>query len=404
VKENITYYKEIVEAVRKTSLEKKQELIQEYLYLYLDNLIQRSKYLHRNKGKMNRSNILVCDKCGNNWTNKFVRNGTYFRALTVKEGYISKLKVPRVKCTCCGKKIRGINGIIKKHSRLWYDTDLLIKELFMLKASVREIRTAFNRRSKESIGKGTIINNIRNYKPQKISIKDYPKEVGLDGFWSRGKSLGIRQKNIALIGVDQNSNSRNKIVGWKLCDSENYKNWKTMIEYLEEEQNINHHTGLKNYITDGQKGLLKNVVGRTDFNTICSFHILGNIKQNMTNQSNKITFKLMSEAKEIFQQPSFENAEKVLKKIKFKWKEKFPKAIKNLEKSLKATKDFWNNKETLAQTNNKTERMVKEYKRKIKQMEGLRSTATAESVMELITTKINSGNQWFEDLEARIVG
>lgn len=404
MKENITYYKEIVEEVRITSLEKKQKLIQEYLYLYLDNLIQRSKYLHRNKGKMNRSDILVCDKCGNAWTNKFVRNGTYSRALTVKEGYISKLKVPRVKCACCGKKIKGINGIIKKHSRLWYDTDLLIKELFMLKASVREIRSAVRRRNKESIGKGTIINNIRNFRPKKITIKDYPKEVGLDGFWSRGKSLGIKQKNIALIGVDQNNKSRNKIVGWQLCDGENYENWKKMIEYLEEEQNIKHSTGLRNYVSDGQKGLLKNVIGRTDYNTICSFHILGNIKQNMVTYPNKITFKIMSEAKEIFKQPTFEKAEKILKRMKFKWREKYPKAIKNLEKSLKATKDFWNNQEALMQTNNKTERMVKEYKRKIKQMEGLRSTATAEAVMELITTKINSGNRWFEELEARIVG
>lgn len=403
MKENITYYKEIVEEVRKVSLEKKQELIQKFLYLYIDNLILREKYLHRSKGKMNRSNVLVCDKCGNNWTNTFVRNGTYDRALTVKEGYISKLKVPRIKCTCCDKKIKGINGIIKKHSRLWYDTDLLIKELFMLKASIREIKTAVKRRSKENLGNGTILNNIRQIKPQKITIQDYPKEVGLDGFWSRGKSTGIRQENIALIGVDQSNKSRNKIVGWQLCDGENYENWKKMIDYLEEDQNINHHTGLRNYVSDGQKGLLKNVVGRTDFNTICSFHILGNIKQNMATYSNKITFKMMGEAKEIFKQKSYELAEKEFKKFKFKWWEKYPKPVKNLEKSLRATKDFWNNKEKLTQTNNKTERMVKEYKRKIKQMEGLRSKSTAESVMELITTKINDGNKWFESLEARIV-
>ena len=401
--ENITYYKQIVEEVRKTSLEKKKELIQEYLYLYIDNLIQREKYLHRKHGKMNRSDVLVCDKCDNNLTSNFVRNGTYERALMVSEGYISKLKVPRVKCACCGKKIKGINGIIKKHSRLWHDTQLLVTELFSLKASIREIKDAMRRRNNESLGTGTILNSIRSIKPTKIDIKDFPREVGLDGFWGRGKSVGIRQKNIGLLAVDQNPKSRNRILAWKLCDSENYKYWNQMAEYLDEKLNINHKTGLINYVSDGQKGILKSISGRTEFNTICSFHILGNIKQNMANVSNATTFKLMADAKWIFKQKSYENAENVLKMIEKKWEGKYPKVFKNLKKSLKATKDFWNNKHNLTQTNNRTERIIKEFKRKIKQMEGLRSKETAESVMELLTMRINNRDDWFKKLEARIV-
>ena len=352
---------------------------------------------------MNRSNILVCDKCGSNLTSNFVRNGTYDRALMVSEGYILNLKVPRVKCTCCKKKIKGVNGIIKKHSRLWYDTQLLVIELFSLKASIREIKDAMERRNKESLGTGTILNSIRRIKPTKINIKDYPREVGLDGFWGRGKSVGIKQKNIGLIAVDQNPKSRNKILAWKLCDGENYENWDQMAEYLDGELNINHKTGLINYISDGQKGILKSISGRTDFNTICSFHILGNIKQNMANVSNAITFKLMGDAKWIFRQKSYEDAEKAFKKVARKWGEKYPRVLKNLKKSMRATKDFWNNKHKLTQTNNRTERIIKEYKRKIKQMEGLRSKETAESVMELLTMRINSKDDWFKELEARIV-
>ena len=401
--ENITYYKEIVEEVRKTGLEKKKELIQEYLYLYIDNLIQRDKFLHRKHGKMNRSEVLVCDKCGNNLTSNFVRNGTYDRALMVSEGYISRLAVPRVRCTCCGKKIKGVNGIIKKHSRLWYDTQLLVAELFSLKASIREIKDAVKRRNKEDLGMGTILNSIRTIKPTKIEIKDYPREVGLDGFWGRGKSIGIKQKNIGLIAIDQNPRSRNKILAWKLCDGENYKNWNQMAEYLDKDMNINHKTGLINYVSDGQKGILKSISGRTDFNTICSFHILGNIKQNMANVSNATTFKLMADAKWIFKQKSYEDAENVLKMIEQKWEGKHQKVFKNLKKSMKATKDFWNDKHMLTQTNNRTERTIKEIKRKIKQMEGLRSKATAESVMELLTMRINNKKNWFKELENRIV-
>jgi len=400
---NITYYKAIMEGVRKTALERKRELIQEFLYLYIDNLILREKYLHRNKGKMNISEELICDKCGNNWTHQFVRNGTYKRSLMVKEGYIPEIKVPRIKCTCCGKKIKRMNGIIERHARLWYDTDMLIKELFMLRASIRDIKASLKRRNKENISTGTVVNNIRKMKRKKIEIKDYPREVGLDGFWGKVKSEEKRKENIGLLAIDLNKNSRNRVIGWDLCDSENYKNWNNLIEYLDKKQRINHETGLINYVSDGQKGILASIDGRTDYNTICSFHILGNIKQNMQNEPHSLTFKLMKEAKEIFKQKSFEEAESIYRKIERKWWRRASKAVKNLRRSLYATKDFWNNKDKLTQTNNIAERLIKEYKRKIKQMEGLRSKSTAESVMELLTMKINNKNNWYKELETRVI-
>jgi len=401
---NITCFRTIIEEVRIISLEEKKKLIQKYLYIYVDDLILRTKYLHRNKGRMEKSKRIVCDKCGTNWTNEFVRNGSYTRGLMVKEGYIQQIKIPRIKCVRCGRKIKGINGIIKKHARLWYDTSLLIKEMSILKSSIRDIKDLIKRNSKEVLSTGTIVNNIRKINKKKIEIKDYPKEVGLDAFWGSGKSIGIKQENIVLLAVDQNKHSRNKILTSKLCDGENEKNWSDMIDHLDINLNINHSTGLINYISDGQKGILASIDGKTDYNTICSFHILGNIKQNMPNESNKLIFKLMKDAKEIFKQKTFQKAEYVYRNVERKWWRRASKALKNLRKSLYATKDFWNNKDKLSQTNNTTERLIKEYKRKIKQMEGLRSKATSESIIELLTLKINNKFSWYEKLEERIIG
>lgn len=393
--------------LRAQSLENYQNEHRILSLIHLQNALQRGldeevvQFLGREKNRKHHKGRFFqvrypCPHCQESWSWKFNRCGHYIRKVLSMHGLV-RLRVPRILCRSCLRKFGFPSKLLVPRSRLWLDVIAHIHELYGMRASFALIQQFLFRRTKEWLGKFTLMSRIRR---MLILPKTghCPSSMGLDGIHVHGKLVYGHKHASILIATN---NDTHDIMDYYWCRGETAHNYDHFVKRLIRNFKL-HRSSLKHIVSDGLKGIFWATEGLAQSQTICSFHVLQNIKQNASDHLRAKA--IMSEAKHLFRQATYSDALKLFKTIEQRWVAKEPNAIKNLRRSIEKSKAMWFHQE-FPKTNNITERRIRDIRRKSKAMDNFRSQKTAEPVLEMIMHQVRNfkrlGN-WFAPVQKLI--
>lgn len=388
-------FKGIRSDIKELSRLRLNELLQKHVEDTTDKLLGREKHRKTVVGKLEKD-VIVCPKCKENWTRSFVRNGYSKRTLCTLQGIIN-LRLPIIKCKKCGKKFRLNDLLIPRYSHTWYDIQSFCAELYGSRCSFGMIQQILYRSFKEWFGKYTLMNIVRKI-PVLPKQGKCPKEIGLDAFWIRS---GTDNNNAVVLLATNNDD--HSLMDFMWAPSESEASWRTFVEHLEKNFALN-PKDLQNIVSDGNKGILRATDSISRHRTLCFFHILQNILQNSKDKN--IGKKMMKEAAAILKKESFEETIQAMKPFIKKWQNKEPSAVHNFFYSLGKTKDAWKLSDKFSTTNNITENMIRQIRRKSRQMDNFRSKETTYACLEMIKEqvgKFSTFGDWFTPIEKRLV-
>jgi hypothetical protein len=388
-------FKGIRTDIKEISRARLEKLLQEHIENTTDKLLGREKHRKTVVGKLEKDAI-VCPKCQENWTRSFVRNGYSARTLCTLQGIVS-VRLPVIKCKKCGKKFRLNDYLVPRYVHTWYDIHSLCAELYGSRCSFGLIQQILFRTFREWLGKYTLMNIVRRV-PILPKSGSCPKELGLDAFWVRSGT----EKDNAVVLIATNNDDRT-LMDFMWAESESEQSWRAFVGRLEKTFSLNPKE-LTNIVSDGNQGILKATDYLSKYRTLCFFHILQNIQQNARDKN--IGKEMMKEAAAILKKGSFAEVQKALQPFIKKWQAKEPSAMHNFFYSVAKTQDAWKLTEGFSTTNNITENVIRQIRRKSKQMDNFRSQKTTYACLEMIKEQIGKFKQfgdWFTPIEKRLV-
>ncbi len=372
-----------------------QALIQKSIEQEVLVFLGREKHRKSLKGKLFKASY-PCPHCKETWSRQFNRNGYYHRQVLTLCGLIN-LKIPRIKCKSCKNKFNIQFEVLTPRSRLWLDVTSMNSELYGMRASFSLIQQFIFRRTKEWLGKFTLMSKVRKLtKTERTGT--CPSEVGFDGMHIRSQKKNRNKNAVILLATDI---KQSEILDYEWCHGETKQDYDRFVKRMEKNFKLNPRD-LENIVSDGNHAILATTDSLSQYHTICSFHILQNIRINAP--SFNTAKKLMHEAAPIFKQASYAGAIREFEKLEQKWHSLAPEVLKNLRRSIEKTKDAWVSP-NFSKTDNVTERRIRDIRRKSKAMDNFRSQATSEAVMEMVIEQIKNfkplGN-WFAPIQKRL--
>ena len=227
-----------------------------------------------------------------------------------------------------------------------------------------------------------------------------PKEIGLDALWVRS---GMENKKDNAVVFVATNNDDHSLMDFMWGSSESEEAWRKFVGRLEKGYNLD-PKDLENIVTDGNKGVLRSTDGLSKHRTLCFFHILQNIQQNAKDKL--LGKKMMKEAAGILKNPTYEKTQQQIQLFLNKWHPKEPRAAANFLYSVAKTKDSWKLADKFSTTNNITENMIRQIRRKSKQMDNFRSKKTTYACLEIIKEQVGqfkTFGDWFTPIEKRLI-
>ena len=192
----------------------------------------------------------------------------------MRQGLISNLRVPRVRCQVCGSSIPAIFAVIEKYKRFWYDlTELALME-YGLSFSLRRIAAKLEK-ALGGISLSTLTSRIHSIEAgiwawKNRPIEDVPDVVQVDGIWfSRMVPTGKRKRDrrgrlrmvkrriarvvLVAVGIWTKSGKR-EILDWHVASSESEDAFLHLLDRLYE-RGLTRERGLKLVVHDGNGGV-----------------------------------------------------------------------------------------------------------------------------------------------------
>ena len=388
-------FKDIKLETRVRTKEYLQITIQQHIEDVTNHVLGRAKHRKTVVGKYEKD-LIVCPKCKENWTRSFVRNGYSKRQLCTLSGMIF-LQLPIIKCKKCGKKFRSDSYLVPRNVHTWYDVHSFCVEMYGSRCSFGMIQRFLYRCAAEWLGKYTLMNIVRRL-PVLEKKGPCPSEIGIDALWVRH---GLQENNaVVLVATDT---VKRKMMDFMWAESENERDIQRFVERLEKNFNLNPKT-LENLVSDGQKAIIKVTEGLSQYRTICLFHILQNIQQNARDKL--LGRKMVKDASKILKLKRYVAIQRRLQKFINKWSSKEPKAIGNFLYSINDQQKILELPKGYSRTNNVAENIIRQIRRKSKQMDNFRTEETTNVCLEMIHAQIGQFKtlgDWFSPLEQRLV-
>ena len=125
----------------------KQKLLEEAL----EHLVEEHYGPRWQKRREHRPTPWICLECGPRDSSQVKRNGHYRRQLVVLEGAIT-LRVPQLRCRCCGKAVAMGALFLPSRKRYWIDLDREITEFYLSGVSYRQVKAMLERRIESGAG------------------------------------------------------------------------------------------------------------------------------------------------------------------------------------------------------------------------------------------------------------
>lgn len=314
----------------------------------------------------------TCRRCESRLRADFRRNGPYRRKLLVLEGMI-ELRVPMVRCRC-GGYVNIEWQVLAKRGRVWVDVRLTAIRHYLGGSSYRKAADAVSTRA------AVHVSHLVGWRAmQKAgcagrmqpSIKECPETVILDEMyaWVAGK------KKPFLLAVD----CQGRILGHAGPTARSADEWQKLLEGLSE-RGVSPEHGLKSVVADGDSAIQEAVAlvwGQVPVQD-CVWHVLARVRD-QANQLHgngpPLVTSIVRDARNVLLHEKRTDetravaagkmAEFVKKHEGRPWVNKVARAFARATAYLQSP--------YLPRTNGTAERTIKERRRRIKTMDGLRS-------------------------------
>lgn len=256
--------KMIDEKAREAGKQIKKELIEELLEAEIEEHLP----LRYAKKRRARPTPFVCPHCGLRKESQVRRNGHYKRQLRVSEGVIDGLRVPMLECSVCGRKIKFRFRILDEKTRYWKDIDTAV--------SYRKIKKILGRRMAKEIG---VITGWRRLQKMGRNVREKRDEL-------KGKTIALDEAYIRVGGRKMWGLIAKKLEGVPkikifIAENKDKENW---LEFLKEIP----PPGV--VVTDGDKAIesaVKEIWPKAK-RQVCVWHILRDVarkaKENLSGE------------------------------------------------------------------------------------------------------------------------
>jgi transposase-like protein len=248
-------------------------LLQELLDLYITWLLGRPKGAP--PSRIDHTCVSWrCRRCGSQTRRHFQRNGHYRRGMVTRWGRITGILVPMVRCRRCGGYVAGVFPFLRKHARLWDD---LLEQALLDCSLGLSLRQQIERQEAEGlwpVGLQALNRRVNEVTPtlrrmREDPFADIPPIVQCDGLYlsvmertrqvkrdalRRLRRRLRRRKRVALVALGLWPDGRHQVLSWALADSESEEAWRDLLLELHA-RGLTREAGLRLLIGDGARGL-----------------------------------------------------------------------------------------------------------------------------------------------------
>jgi len=418
--ERMQIYLEIRRRMAEAALLVAKAAIEMALVDEVDERVGRDRYEWRFLSRSGQTDWR-CNKCGSNLGSDFARDGIYKRTLTLRQGQIRDLRVPRVECQACGASVAAHFAVIEKYKRFWYDlTELALLEYGLatsLRRIVAKLSSALGGMSLSTLTSRihAIQAGIEAWKRQ--AIEDVPDVVQLDGIWfslmvptgkkkrdKRGRLRVVKRKvdRVVLVAVGiWTKTGRREILDWHIASSESADAWLHLLDRLYE-RGLTGERGLKLIVHDGNGGVAS-ALSYGYFDVLeqrCIFHKVQNVAENFDGEGGGSVKEITKDAAHVFGGKSKHAVRMRLLYFRKKWEGRQPKSVRSLMSDFDKTLSYFDadiDRVQFVRTTSIQERANRELRRKFRQMGVAQSEAGERAAVHLAVLAYNcytSGDDW----------
>lgn len=308
------------------------------------------------------------------------RNGSYFRDLLTRYGWIEALQVPRL------RRGGSEHEVFEKYRRRQRQLDCVLLEAFLLGHATRKTIRGFRRAFGAKLSAQTISNlvkeldqEVRDFHRRRLS-NDY-RFLFLDGLWLKVRRPQHGAK-VLLVAIGIRNDNQPELISFQVADQESEACWWGFLSDLK-------HRGLwgdnlEVVVSDGNSGLLKAIQAHYPrvSQQRCTFHQAMGLAAHCENSRNRR--RIVNDALAIFNAANEREARQKLRAFSEKWSDKEPRAVRALRRGFEYCLTYLNYPEpwrTKLKTNNLLERYLEELNRRIIPMRSFNNVASIERIV-----------------------
>jgi transposase-like protein len=324
---------------------------------------------------------------------RLYRNGYYQRALVTQFGYLSDLRVPRL------RKSGFRTKVFRRYHRYQDVVEDLIMDIFLAGISTRRVGAAISKLLDTTVSHGTVSNITKRLD---FKVREFHKKELLDEYqylFLDGITLKVRYNTAyhnrkVLVAYGITVFGKRELLSFRQARAESYEDWVSFIDDL-------YKRGLKGdnlklVITDGSKGLhaALDMVYPLTKRQACWVHKLRNVANYLPKKFHEDCH---NEAVKIYQAKNKQDATVLFKSWRRHWITRCPKAVACLEKDIDNLLNFFDFPRkhwVKIRTTNVIERQFKEVRRRTNVFSCFSNIASCDRIIYAIFTHIN--NNWKE--------
>ncbi|MGD6842568.1 IS256 family transposase [Bacillus infantis] len=316
------------------------------------------------------------------------RNGYYSRTLDTIYGRIEDLAVPR------DRKGDFTTQMFEPYQRRMVAVDELVVQLYQHGVGVRQVGLIMKSLLGEQYSPGTISNITSAVMEDIIEWQNRPLKKRYCALFLDALFVKVRRdtvgKEAVYIVLGINPEGHREILGFYVGGVESSNGWQEILLDLRKR-------GVQEVLVgvfDGLPGLeeaFKSIFPKADVQR-CVVH---KVRSTMNKARKKDQAELSLDLKRVYTSSTFEEAEKVLKEIKEKWKKTYSRELASWEEDLPVLLTFLHYPEEIQKyiyTTNLIERTNKEVRKRLKTMNSLPNIEAAEKIIYL--TSIDYNERW----------
>jgi hypothetical protein len=395
--------------------------LQELLDRYVTALLGRAPY--QRAPTWDRTTIAWrCNHCGSQCRGHFVRNGHYERGIATSWGYVARIKVPMLRCKHCGAGYVALTfPFLAKYVRLWddllqltlLDTTLGLSlrrqserwaELGLPPLSLR----ALNQRVQVTVHALPVLETapLREVPPVVqfdgiyFTLLERTRQVKRDAQHRLRKRLRAR-KAVALVALGLWPDGRHQVLGWALAPDEGTPAWQAFLLTLHD-RGLTPARGLRLAIGDGAGGLREALAfvyyGQLPLQR-CHFHKIQRIVHHKYLRDRSHRGELLQDASQVLQGSTRTEVYARLKIFRAKWQEREPASVRCFYRDFARCLTYLQLLDfpagQFARTTSHAERLMRELRRKLRQVGTLITANGARATLTLLFRRINA--QWRQE-------
>jgi putative transposase len=320
------------------------------------------------------------------------RNGYYERDLYSQYGVIKALRVPRARTNFPSK-------ILPNYKRRQSQINQMIKDMFLAGISTRRVGEVLNQVWGQPVSAQTVSNvcqkldrEVKTYQSRRLS--DRYKYLMFDGIVLKVKNALKAYHRPVLVVYGITELGQKELIDFRQASSESATQWEAFLRNL-------YQRGLEGQnceliIIDGCKGLHQALETVYPYIPIqrCWAHKLRNVANNIRRNDQP---ECLKQARRIYLAANKQAAVKAFREWKNKWGEKYPKAVRCLEKDMDEMLNFLAcpaEHRIKIRTTNAIERAFREVRRRTRTMSCF---TNAKSVNRIIFGVMNHLNESWQD-------